>query len=37
MNSDVIKHQEIELLLNNLEFKKIKLGSLLAQTLEMNY
>jgi hypothetical protein len=37
VNQDIIKYKRLERFLNKIEFKKIKVGSLLAQALELNY
>lgn len=37
MDQNIKKYRKIETFINKIEFKEIKLGSLLAQTLELNY
>jgi hypothetical protein len=37
MDSNIRKHKKLERYLNIVEFKRIKIGSLLAQTFEFNY
>ncbi len=37
MDNNIIKYRKLEKYLNTLEFRKIRIGSLLAQTFELNY